>query len=190
MDDTALRGTLLALSGGPRLAISEALSAVPSAPGLYAVYGDADAISDLEIGTIEQPLYVGKAEHSLLGRDVRTHFATGKTGSSTLRRTLAALLREDLDLRAVPRNISRPDGSANYALEAAGDDRLTAWMHSHLQLAVWLKHGDVVLDEVETHVLHDLCPPLNLSKMGPRRHPRVKEARAAMAAEARAWVQG
>lgn len=76
------------------------------------------------------------------------------------------------------------------SLEVTGDERLTAWMHAHLRLAVWLKPEGVVLDEVETSVLNDLHPPLNLAKMGPRGDRRVKDARAAMAAEARAWRQG
>lgn len=185
-----LRSALTSLVDGPRHTISEALTEVPSAAGLYAVFGDEHAIAGLAIEADRQPLYVGKAERSLVGRDLRTHFATGKTGSSTLRRTIAALLREDLDLRAVPRNLSRPDGSANYSLEVTGDERLTSWMHAHLRLAVWLKPEGVVLDEVETSVLNDLRPPLNLAKMGPRGDGRVKEARAAMAAEARAWPRG
>lgn len=121
MDDTVLRTALTALVDGPRHATSAAWTDVPSIAGLYAVFGDEHAIAALAIGTDTQPFYVGKAERSLVGRDLRTHFATGKTGSSTLRRTIAALLREDLDLRAVPRNLSRPDGSANYF--ARGDRR-------------------------------------------------------------------
>ncbi|WP_405938270.1 hypothetical protein OG338_17795 [Streptomyces sp. NBC_00726] len=176
-----------ALTDGPRHTAEEALTAVPGAAGLYAVYGDLPAIRDLAAGTAGRPLYVGKAERSLAGRDVRTHFATGRTGSSTLRRTLAALLREPLGLRAVPRNVARPDGSANYSLESAGDERLTQWMHARLRLSVWTGPAGAVLDEAETAVLHALRPPLNLAKTGGRADPRVKSARAAMADEARAW---
>ena len=39
-----------------------------------------------------------KAERSLASRDIRTHFESGKTGSSTLRRSLAALLGDHLKL--------------------------------------------------------------------------------------------
>lgn len=39
-------------------------------------------------------LYVGKAERRLRGRDLWTLFNTGRTGRSTLRRTLAALLAD------------------------------------------------------------------------------------------------
>lgn len=187
MDEVVLRGALAALVEGPRHSVTEALEVVPNVAGLYAIYGDESAVSELAIGTPERPLYVGKAERSLVSRDLRTHFATGKTGSSTLRRTVAALLKKQLELRAVPRNLTKPDGSANYSLEVHGDERLTQWMHDHLRLAVWVQAEGTVLDLVETAVLNELSPPLNLAKMGPRGNRRVKEARAAMAAEARAW---
>ncbi|MGW3547006.1 GIY-YIG nuclease family protein [Janibacter hoylei] len=59
---------------------------------------------------VDAPLYIGKAERSLVSRDLQTHFTSGKTGQSSLRRSLAALLRVELDLTAQPRNPSRPDG--------------------------------------------------------------------------------
>ncbi|MFD4373868.1 GIY-YIG nuclease family protein [Streptomyces sp. NPDC058486] len=189
MDELVVSAALAALSDGPRHSVAEALKVVPHAAGLYAVYGDAQAVGELAAGTADRPLYVGKAERSLTDRDLRTHFATGRTGSSTLRRTLAALLREPLALRAVPRNLARPDGSANYALESGGDERLTEWMHARLRLAVWVPPaGDgVALRDVETAVLRALRPPLNLADMGSLGDRGVKAARAVMAAEARAW---
>lgn len=169
------------------MSLTEAEGIVPSVPGLYAFFADEAGLRALDLKT-DGPVYVGKAERSLHGRDVRTHFATGKTGSSTLRRTLAALLCDELQLRAVPRNLSRPDGSANFALEADGDARLSAWMVDHVFLAVWPAETGVVLDTVETAVLGLLRPPLNLSKMGASGSARIKAARASMAAESRAWV--
>lgn len=189
MDSTLLASALDALKDGPRLPLSEALQSVPSVPGLYGFHADAAGLVELGIET-SGPVYVGKAERSLLGRDVRTHFATGKTGSSTLRRSLAGLLREQLSLRAVPRNLARPDGSANFGLAAEGDERLSQWMRTHLTLAVWPRPDGVVLDDAETAVLQQLTPPLNLSKMGSTASVRVKAGRAALALEARAWTPG
>ena len=137
----------------------------------------------------DQPLYVGKAEKSLNGRDVGTHFATGKTGSSTVRRSLAALLVTQLDLLAVPRNLVRPDGSANYSLAPSGDERLSRWMKEHLLLATWVKPQHVLLDEVETAAVLRLRPPLNLDKVGEPRE-RLRRARGAMAGESRKWATG
>lgn len=98
-------------------------------------------------------MYVGKAEESLASRDLKTHFATGKTGQSTVRRTFAALLREPLRLRAVPRNLANPDGRASCAVDADGDARLTTWMHQHLSLSFWAKPDGAALRPVEVAVL-------------------------------------
>jgi hypothetical protein len=177
------------LATSARHSVSEALGAVPDAPGLYAFYASARACSDLGLGPASDAsaLYVGKAEASLVSRDLKTHFATGKTGSSTVRRSFAALLSERLDLHAVPRNLAKPDGSANFGLETTGDERLTQWMHDHLSLAVWEKPTGAVLDAVETAVLAAWQPPLNLSKVA-RPWPQLRAARARMAAEARGWT--
>ena len=178
----------LADLAGKRHRRAEAARLVPKSAGLYAFYGDESAWADLRLtpSLAGQPLYVGKAERSLNGRDVATHFATGKTGSSTVRRSLAAILVDLLHLQAVPRNLTRPDGSANYALEAAGDQRLSQWMEDRLVLATWSKPTDVVLDEVESAVLLRLRPPLNLDKVGESRE-RLRRARSVMAAASRKW---
>lgn len=55
-----------------------------------------------------------------------------KTGSSTLRRSFAALLAPSLGFRAIPRNVEKPGHFPNYALRSDDDLRLTAWMRKHL----------------------------------------------------------
>lgn len=167
---------------------ADAVHLVPKEPGLYAFYGDDRAWAELELspGFDDQPLYVGKAERSLNGRDVGTHFAAGKTGSSTVRRSLAALLVDEMSLVAVPRNLAKPDGSANYGLDAASEDSLSRWMEQRLSLATWSKPEGVGLDEIETDVLRRLRPPLNLNKVGEPR-TRLRAARQRMASAARAW---
>lgn len=173
---------------GTRHPRADAVGQVAKRPGLYAFYGDADAWEDLQLTPTfpDQPLYVGKAEKSLNGRDVGTHFATGKTGSSTVRRSLAALLADELELIPVPRNLVNPDGSANFALEGPSDERLSIWMEQRLRLATWVKPDEAVLDEVETAVVRRLRPPLNLDKVGEPRE-RLREARKRLADIARAW---
>lgn len=173
---------------GVRHARVDAVAFAPRKPGLYAFYGDEVAWKELALAPAfeDQPLYVGKAEKSLNGRDVGTHFATGKTGSSTIRRSLAALLVDDLHLVAVPRNLAKPDGSANFALEGASDQRLSEWMDARLTLATWVKPDGAVLDDIETLVLRHLHPPLNLDKVGQPRD-RLRVARRRMAETARAW---
>lgn len=103
-----------------------------------------------------------------------------------MRRCLSALLADELDLVPVPRNLARPDGSANFALESASDERLSKWMDSRLVLATWVKPDGIGLDEIETAVLRRLRPPLNLDKVGEPRE-RLRLARKRMADVARAW---
>ncbi|UWF77746.1 GIY-YIG nuclease family protein [Microbacterium neungamense] len=184
---------VLALSG-ERWAIADAAQQVPACPGLYAIYGDEQAWSDLQFEPVlNRPLYVGKAEDSLVSRDINDHFATNpkakpRTGSSTVRRSFAALLRDTLDLQAVPRNLARPERFANYALAEGGDARLSEWMHARLTLAVWPAPAGVPvpLGRVETEVIVHFRLPINLDK-NPGKLARLSRARAVMAAEASRW---
>ncbi len=174
--------------GGTRHRYADAVRLVPRGPGLYAFYGDDRAWADLQLSPAfgGQPLYVGKAERSLNGRDVGTHFAAGRTGSSTVRRSLAALLVDSLALVAVPRNLAKPDGSANFGLDAASESRLSAWMERQLSLATWSKPEGIDLDDIETAVVRQLQPPLNLNKVHEPR-TRLRAARRHLANAARAW---
>jgi GNAT superfamily N-acetyltransferase len=139
------------------------LAHVPDAPGLYAVYGSREAWAELQLEceSDQRSLNVGKAEDSLVSRDLKTHFATGRTGSSTVRRSFAALLRDSLDLRGQPRVLAKPKRFANFSLAQPDDQRLTDWMHRHLRLAVWIKPPGAELDRIETDVIRAWQPPLN-----------------------------
>jgi hypothetical protein len=194
MVDEALEETVsAAIHGleGPKYVIGDALDQVPHVAGLYAIWADAGTwqMLGLKAPLPPKPLYVGKAERSLVSRDLKTHFRTGMTGSSTVRRSFAALLRDVLDLHTVPRNLVRPERPANFGLPPEEDERLTRWMHESLTLATWAKEGGQRLDEIETAVLARWQPPLNLSKVAEASR-RVKLARATMAAQAHAWAEG
>lgn len=188
--DSLLLAEALGHLAGPTMSIAAAKAEVPQSPGLYAVHGEAAVWQELGIGepADARPLYVGKAERSLASRDVDTHFSTGKTGSSTLRRSLAGLLTDALSLEGRPRNLAKPERFANFGLEASGDERLTGWMVTHLRLAVWPSPEGATLDAVETAVLAELLPPLNVAKVSTRWRPRVQAGRRRLAAQAEAWA--
>jgi len=188
MTNDAVVSVALGSLAGARHGYNVAVGVVPDEPGLYAFYGDGPAWSSLGLTPAfdDQPLYVGKAERSLNGRDVRTHFAAGKTGSSTVRRSLAALLVGELALVPIPRNIAKPDGSANFALDQPSEARLSEWMQQRLSLATWVKFEGESLDVIETEVVRQLRPPLNLDKVGEPRE-RLRAARKRLADVARAW---
>lgn len=188
--DAELDAVLAALAG-PGVGLAEAMPQLPTGPGLYAVHGHAEVWQALSLGLPPdgRPLYVGKSESSLHAREVATHFGDGRTGSSTVRRSFAALLHDSLGLRGVPRNRDRPERCAKYGLVEEHDAALTRWMRERLQLSAWPKDRTVSLEDLETDALQELLPPVNLAKVVTTWKPLVKDARRRMAAEARMWAR-
>lgn len=184
--DMAVAGEARSALRGPGWSFEHLAKVVPHVPGLYAFHSVPGALSDVEwdVPFDGSLLYVGKAERSLASRDVSTHFGTGRTGSSTVRRSLAALLRDELDLDPRPRSETGRLYPSNYALEPDGDARLTSWMEANLRLAVWPSPASVDLGCVETEVIRIERPSLNLDK-SPSRSAMLSARRAAMAREVR-----
>jgi hypothetical protein len=84
--------------------------------------------------------------------------------------------------------LAKPERFANFGLAQPDDQRLTDWMHRHLQLAVWIKPPGVELDRIETDVIRAWQPPLNIAK-NPHPLAKLKPARKTMADDARAWAE-
>lgn len=174
--------------------MDEALAgAVPNQPGLYAIYAEPTEWRELGLGEPpdDRPLYVGKAEASLVSRDLRTHFKTGKTGQSSPRRSFAALLAEQLGLVAMPRRPTNPEPKkwTHYALEERGDRDLTAWMCANLHLAVWVQSTGVPLATLELAVMRKWLPPFNLVGVRTPWTAHVKAARSILAEDAKQWAR-
>jgi hypothetical protein len=171
----------------PGVPVAEAV--VPDARGLYAIHADKQAWRELGLGEPPdaRPLYVGKAEESLLRRDVYQHFGDGRTGWSTLRRSLAALLRETLHLRAIPRNPTKPADFDRFGLDPNDDRKLTDWMRSRLGIATWCPDATVVLRPAERELVGAWLPPLNLQGVRTPWSSQLSAARRFMADEARRW---
>jgi len=177
---------------GPRHTVLDATGNLADGAGLYAIYGDADSWSQLGLGQApaNAALYVGRAEDNLVTRELQTHFRTGRTGGSTVRRTFAALLRDHLALRGIPRNQTKPEHLADFALSEEQDALLTGWMTAHLEIAVWPKPPECkVLGDVEVAVLKRWGPPLNLRDTRSTWGARVTAARKLMAGDARTWAR-
>lgn len=175
---------------GQKAPLAKAEHEVPRRPGLYAIHGAAKTWRELGLGDPPdpRPLYIGKAENSLVSRDLGTHFRNGRTGSSTVRRSFAALLRELLELSACPRNPRKAERFANYGLPPEHDERLTTWMRENLELGVWPKPERCDLGQIEVLLLARFQPPLNLQNLTTPWTSDLKAARAVMANEARAWA--
>lgn len=131
-----------------------------AAPGLYSWWVDDSGASELAdgLGLHVAPglIYAGlagatrtvsgrKSSNTLRGRIAGMHLA-GNRNFSTFRLTLTAIL------------------SASSA-ELLDEASLTAWMHHHLRVVPVPVDDPDCLDAMETAVLTDIDPPLNLAKM-------------------------
>jgi hypothetical protein len=151
------------------------LADLPAKPGLYALWPvGPSALEDLGLEDVDgldplmsRPLYLGKAEDSLVKRVAGKHFVSGDTGHSTVRRTLASLL----GLEAVPRRsgIVSPTPkqmltmTANFDLTRTDDDLLTAWMADNLIVRAAVSYWNP-LRGLELEVGAVLMPALDLDR--------------------------
>ena len=183
------RERILAALQGPRFSLADSMPSLPKRPGLYAIYGDRTAWRDLGLdrSSDDVALYIGKAEDSFVKRDLQSHFGDGRTGSSTVRRSFAALLRTRLSLSGMPRNPARPAHFSNFGLSPSDDAKLTRWMRQRLQIAVWPKDAECRLADMETDLLRCLNPPLNIAKVRHAHRSFVQAQRKVMADQAQSW---
>ncbi|WP_214401081.1 GIY-YIG nuclease family protein [Pseudonocardia lacus] len=153
MTDTALSvdAVIADLAAGP-VPPGEIADRVPLAPGLYAWWARPAVLSALpgppHPSEPERLLYVGIASR-LRSRLGSNHLK--RSGSSTLRRTLAGLL---LDIEGY-----RTRWTDRVVLVDEDEARLTAWMTRHLRVS-WCEHPSP--RDVEGAIIRALRPPLNV----------------------------
>ncbi len=132
--------------------------------------------TSLRIGgeAIDGLVYVGKSEQLPL-REYGSHFKTGGTGFSTLRRSFDALLHDHLSLAAIPRGRGRSRADfTNYRFDEQSENKLSKWMIGGLEIGVCAVDDD--LDQTESHLIKSLRPALCLKGW---RNPMAKVMRAA-----------
>ncbi len=147
---------------GVPLGLDVAVKRLGRGSGVYAWWAAPSVLPDLPgppnaADPALRLLYVGRAT-TLRGRILRNHLR--RSGSSTLRRTLAGLL--------VSENYSTT-WTDRVVLVPADEARLTAWMTAHLRLT-WAEHPEPA--SVEAELVRRLHPPLNVSGVDPE-HVRV-----------------
>ena len=109
-------------------------------------------------------IYIGKSDSSIKKRLYRSHFNDKKTGSSTVRRSLGAILKEDLELEPIPRSVKEKK-FRDYAFIYEGEVRLTNWMVNNLSVSFYdYPHGKKQINDLETKIIKRLIPVLNLKK--------------------------
>ncbi|MGH8195823.1 MAG: GIY-YIG nuclease family protein [Woeseiaceae bacterium] len=91
-------------------------------------------------------IYVGRS-NDLARRDVQQHLMAGRTPASSLRRSLGALLKVSLSLKAIPRSSNPKDGErfSHYGFTRKGEETLSRWMQDHLNVAAVIRDdpGDI-----------------------------------------------
>ncbi|MDL5159753.1 GIY-YIG nuclease family protein [Actinomycetospora termitidis] len=142
---------------------------VPRGPGLYAWWASPSVLSGFDgAAHASEPdlrlLYVGLATN-LRSRLHGNHMR--RSGTSTLRRTLAGLLLDEHGFRT-----RRTD---RVVLVDEDEVRLSAWMTEHLRVT-WCTHPEP--GAVEAEVIRLLRPPLNVDHASGPARDLVRAARA------------
>jgi GIY-YIG catalytic domain len=128
--------------------------------GVYAWHGDpvAQELVRTQLGGPGSgPLFVGRANTALNTRIVRDDLRNSR--ASTFRRSLAALLWDELGLRS----------RSPQVLDAGSEERLTEWMRAHLAVTIVPAGAAAVGALIEAEARAALDPPLNLTKVRPTR---------------------
>jgi len=153
------------LKGDPKL-YSEVYHFSDS-PGIYAFFSKATNSTKIFPFKWGELIYIGKTESSQKKRDAQTHFKSGKTGSSTVRRSIGAILMHKLNLKSVPRNQSdlKNGRTSAYKFDESSEERLTDWMQKHIAMTFFEFQGSKSeLNSLETEIIRTLAPPLNIQK--------------------------
>jgi hypothetical protein len=174
--------TLLARLNAGVTSISETTS-YSDKPGIYGVFFLGDDLPLSNAGITKGALvYIGKTESSQLTRDLKQHLADGQTGHSTLRRTLAALLRNRIGLHPYSRSETEATDRRfkHYKLDDEGERKLTAWMRANLGFAFLRYDCDIAeIRRHEVEMIREAIPVLNL--LGNPKNPHLWEIKAARA---------
>ncbi|WP_340691732.1 GIY-YIG nuclease family protein [Hyphomonas sp.] len=127
-------------------------------------------------------LYIGKTETGTAPQD---HFdPPGRdSGTSTDRRTLGALLREDLGLTAQPGSFGINCGNvSSYCFSLSGEARLSDWIRASLLVSRLPFSGDVA--SAQSLLVRHLEPPLNITNWQNPQRDHIMNMRRICAEEA------
>ena len=140
-------------------------------PGIYAFFfiGNdfplfGDSVSKHQI------IYIGKTESSQEKRDSKTHFTTGKTGSSTVRKSIGSILCAQENLKPIPRNdIDYSKGRfSHFKFDNASEIKITDWMKKNMALSFYeYPESKEKIDKLETEIIKQLKPILNIDNKNP-----------------------
>lgn len=137
-------------------------------PGIYALFyiGNNFPLLDSSVSK-HQIIYIGKTESSQEKRDIKTHFTTGKTGSSTVRKSIGSILYSQENLKPIPRNDSdyKNGRYSHFKFDSKSEKIITDWMNKNLALSFYeYPKTKLEIENLETEIISELVPILNISK--------------------------
>lgn len=149
------------------------LKPLPNEQGIYAFFlGNTNALG--QFGQPGQVIYVGMSQN-LNGRDTKTHLQSGKTGRSSLRRSLGAILKSKLALEAQKRDNNPQKLRADkFMFGEQGEEKLSQWMNENLKLGYCSTKNQLSRDELknlEEQVVMRLQPTLDLDRATKKYNP-------------------
>ena len=140
--------------------------------GIYAIFTkNLDCLPGFTIPS-SGVIYIGISNRL----ELRNHFKAKHSGFSTIRRSIGAILKNQLNLSAEPR--SKGDSETNYRnfrFTGNGENFLSLWMQSNLEYSIVELEGD--LGEIETCLISQIEPPLNLTKYENYQKKRIQHLR-------------
>ena len=149
------RMTDLNLADWPRVANKQTI--YPNSAGVYALFlHEGATIPNVRPGEFGL-VYVGLGQGAR-GLAARCHFS-GSTAGHSPRRSLSALLADQLGLR--PIFIRKPSGATTFKLDKASEQLLDQWMENSLNVAFQLNDNP---GEHERELIRRWEPPLNCDK--------------------------
>ncbi len=153
--------------------------------GVYAIFVKTnDCIPNIHVPG-HNLIYAGQSSNL----STRNHFLADSSGFSSPRRSLGAILKAPLRLRARPRAFGKSKTNYDrYAFEDEDEIRLTSWMKQYLEYSVAAVDGD--LTAIERKLVETLEPPLNLTLWRNPQKKQIQQLRNVCKEEARGlWLR-
>lgn len=154
-------------------------------PGLYAIFARGPGT----LGEVSVPsdgiIYIGQT----IDLVQRNHFRAVHSGFHSPRRSFGAILKDRLNLRAIPRSSGRSETNyKNFRFTDAGEAALSSWMEVNLDYAIHPSSGDLLA--LERDAIRSAEPPLNLTGWGNPQKPLIQSLRTICKDEAKSvWLQ-
>lgn len=150
----------------------DSVANIPDHPaaGVYAIFAkSAKCVSGIDLPS-SGLVYIGLSSDL----EQRNHFKAKNSGFHSPRRSIGAILKTQLDLTAIPRASGASETNyKSFRFSDDGEERLTRWMRSSLEYSIYPFDGDV--DQLETRLIRENEPSLNLTKW---RNPQKQKIQA------------